>query len=374
MSTSSTETLTTSFLNIRLKDIPSGFLRPDKQIPNNTDSVYANTTISLLYKAYLNSLRMLGRRGYKEAEALFDKYIKQFNQVEKFIDLVKGQINPGDFQRSTFRRAISRLFTESNWTTDMSFRSDNPPMINHSILLFFLDDTEPEVKMSQFSNFAEYLLWQIAQLPQSEEPLRVILVHAFPMEKEVINAIANYNLNSSAIQISRFSYLELSYDPIEHFWVPPHQHMNEHQRRELLQKISPDKFPGISSEDPIVRYYGFPVGSLIAIRQDNIHYLAPTRYTWNFRRVAPYNLDGGYGDGQYVLKVLGKKKGNRDVGQTATTAIGEEKDEEDRLAEEYNRIIQEVVEVPVVPEPDFGLESDVLDGEGKGGREPGTEE
>jgi DNA-directed RNA polymerase subunit H len=72
---------------------------------------------------------------------------------------------------------------------------------------------------------------------------------------------------------------ELTFNPTRHVEVPKHELLSPEEASAILSgmKVTPTQVPIIKVNDPIVRYYNWPVGGLVRIyRNDNyINILAP---------------------------------------------------------------------------------------------------
>jgi DNA-directed RNA polymerase I, II, and III subunit RPABC1 len=69
-------------------------------------------------------------------------------------------------------------------------------------------------------------------------------------------------------------FAQLYVNVARHRLVPPHRRLSLAEESEILDKYrcAKNKFPSILVTDPVVRYYNFPVGSLIEIQRPYVYY------------------------------------------------------------------------------------------------------
>ncbi len=90
----------------------------------------------------------------------------------------------------------------------------------------------------------------------------IIVTDAAPtaQAKNVVN-----NLESNTFSL--FTLKEMQFNVTKHVLVPKHEALSTKQKIEVLKqfRLTPDKTPKIYTTDPIVRYYGWPRGTLVKI-------------------------------------------------------------------------------------------------------------
>jgi DNA-directed RNA polymerase subunit H (RpoH/RPB5) len=90
------------------------------------------------------------------------------------------------------------------------------------------------------------------------------------------------------LNVHHFTYQEMSYDPTHHFLAVPHQRLRPQEAKDFLNKahIQASQLPTILASDPIVKYYGWPVNSILRVKRTSvIGVVAPE--TVFYRRVVP---------------------------------------------------------------------------------------
>jgi len=93
----------------------------------------------------------------------------------------------------------------------------------------------------------------------------------------------------SQVLIQVFTVNELLFNVTKHVMVPKHEKIPDSQVPDLLRelKVTKSNLPGILYEDPVVRYYNWPPGSIIQVTRD-IHYLEiPASIAIQYRVVKP---------------------------------------------------------------------------------------
>jgi len=74
------------------------------------------------------------------------------------------------------------------------------------------------------------------------------------------------------LELKHFAQLYVNVS--RHRLVPPHRRLLPAEESEILNKyrVAKNKYPSILVTDPVVRYYNFPVGSLIEIQRPHVYY------------------------------------------------------------------------------------------------------
>lgn len=81
------------------------------------------------------------------------------------------------------------------------------------------------------------------------------------------NSKAESAINFTDVFIERFLFNDLLYNPLNNFLVPKHELVSDKDKKDILERnrLNLNDLPGISYEDPIVRYYGAVPGQLFRI-------------------------------------------------------------------------------------------------------------
>lgn len=74
------------------------------------------------------------------------------------------------------------------------------------------------------------------------------------------------------LNVQHFTYQELSYDPTYHFLAVPHVRLSSKDAKAFLARtrIQPSQLPTILSSDPIVKYHGWSVNSIVRIKRTSV--------------------------------------------------------------------------------------------------------
>lgn len=126
------------------------------------------------------------------------------------------------------------------------------------------------------------------------------ITHIIIISRAAVEAFIDKELvRISGLQIEIFHYSRLFFNISKHLYVPKHELMTEEETKDLLTNISKSQLPQISYNDPVVRYYNFPVGSIIRIHRDNSILPVSVTRTYYYRLVSPI---------PFVYKVSKEKK------------------------------------------------------------------
>ena len=90
------------------------------------------------------------------------------------------------------------------------------------------------------------------------------------------------------LNVQHFTYQELSYDPTYHFLAAPHIRLSTKEAKAFLARtrIQPSQLPTILSSDPIVKYHGWAVNSIVRIQRTSVIGMAAPESVF-YRRIVP---------------------------------------------------------------------------------------
>ena len=129
------------------------------------------------------------------------------------------------------------------------------------------------------------------------EAIREVIEQAKIAKVEEIIIVTQLKLSSSAekeLTLSGLNYQifydsDLSYNPTKHVDTPKHELLTQEEAKEKMRELKADvsKLLIMKSNDPIVRYYNWPVGGLIRIHREDfaVSILAPKSI--NYRIIVP---------------------------------------------------------------------------------------
>ena len=136
-------------------------------------------------------------------------------------------------------------------------------------------DTEGELCLAFFSSESRVgvkLLRQVLKDSKHASAKRVLLLSPHGLtpfaEKERLSNNEQFE-NTSSPFCETFTLPELSFNVTRHHLVPSHTRLPEEEIRSLLNSLKCDvsSLPRIKPSDPVVRYYGWPVGAVIRIHR-----------------------------------------------------------------------------------------------------------
>lgn len=90
------------------------------------------------------------------------------------------------------------------------------------------------------------------------------------------------------LNVQHFTYQELSYDPTYHFLAVPHTRLSAKDAKAFLARtrIQASQLPTILSSDPIVKYHGWNVNSIVRIQRTSVIGMAAPESVF-YRRIVP---------------------------------------------------------------------------------------
>lgn len=105
---------------------------------------------------------------------------------------------------------------------------------------------------------------------QHIESLARNITHVIIIFQEKVTALPRnlYSLGGTVPLVTDIKvFSQLYINLTRHCLVPPHRKLNDSEIAVLCEKFKcgTDKFPSILVTDPVVQYYGFPIGSVIEI-------------------------------------------------------------------------------------------------------------
>jgi DNA-directed RNA polymerase I, II, and III subunit RPABC1 len=105
---------------------------------------------------------------------------------------------------------------------------------------------------------------------------------------DVIGKAGQDSLNKLKQNVDIFHKDELSFCPIEHKDVPKHVLLTDKEKQELLKEIKLSDSKSIShilKSDPVIKFYGWPVGSIVKIYRDDYYLNILTPKSINYRLI-----------------------------------------------------------------------------------------
>jgi DNA-directed RNA polymerase I, II, and III subunit RPABC1 len=207
----------------------------------NTESFKQNTNeklddIRILYRVKRNQVKMLTKRGYKDAEEEFKKFLSE-EPNEYYTEIISKGIREYDF--SFFDKIYDNIL----------------------IVIYYISPKRPAMK-----SLGSYVLKKAISMAGDEYlTYKIMIVVNKPVSHREISDLKD-------IDYRVFTLDELYYDPTEHYLNSQFYLMNENDSLEFLKRnnISFDDLPIISEEDPIAKYYDAKEGQIFRIERNNL--------------------------------------------------------------------------------------------------------
>jgi DNA-directed RNA polymerase subunit H (RpoH/RPB5) len=155
--------------------------------------------------------------------------------------------------------------------------SASRPIPNNSLCRFCTNECKLSIFVCLAGNFTSPALQHI-------ETLRHNVGHVLVLFQDKVTATLRddfFKLQKYELELKHFFQLYVNVS--KHRLVPAHRCLSAAEELEIVTRYrcTKDKFPAIFVTDPVVRYYNFPVGSLLEIRRPMLYYrhvvLAPAK-------------------------------------------------------------------------------------------------
>lgn len=191
-----------------------------------------------LFQIKKNQLKMVSRRGYdiRGEEPLFNYTLDNF--LNYYVTQAKKK-------KKTIRSLLTNFYKNEQ---------------GELIYVYFAD--APSGKQLSKDSISEVIV------NMKGKSKNAIIITPNPLSTDAKKSIAN--LLTDKIYV--FTETEMSYDPTEHIYTPPHRALSEEEQRKLLSSnnISIDQMPILLTTDIISRYYGFTPGQVVEIKRINM--------------------------------------------------------------------------------------------------------
>lgn len=158
------------------------------------------------------------------------------------------------------RAALSRYYEDK----------DASGVVRRTMLVFFGGKTEAQQKQVSADVVRRFI-----QAVQSYNVTEAVLIVDAPL-----SSTANNELNAlTLVRWQIFNDSDLTYNPTRHVDTPRHELLEPGAARELLREMKVDvsKLLIIKANDPVIRYYGWPVGGIVRVHRNDrsVSILAP---------------------------------------------------------------------------------------------------
>ena len=158
------------------------------------------------------------------------------------------------------RAALSRYYEDK----------DETGAVRRTMLVFFGGKTEPQQKQVSADVVRRFI-----QSVQAYNVTEAVLIVDAPL-----SSTGNNELNAlTLVRWQIFNDSDLTYNPTRHVDTPRHELLEPGAARELLRdmKVDVSKLLIIKSNDPVIRYYGWPIGGIVRVHRNDrsVSILAP---------------------------------------------------------------------------------------------------
>jgi DNA-directed RNA polymerase subunit H (RpoH/RPB5) len=222
--------------------------------------------ILFLYRAKRNQVKMLMKRGYKDAKEEFSSFVEEDPSDEMKNKILNGitELNISFFNR-LYDNKLQVLYIISKGT------------VNTKTLLKKISGLHKEAKKQQKNPEEE--LENKLENKENLKYLNNINIKHFGFIKHLM-LITNNPLSKSTYKelkgiignVEFFLLEELVYDPTEYFLCPEFTLLSDEEAKKFLERnnLTYEELPFISENDPISRYYGAKPGNIFKIKRVNI--------------------------------------------------------------------------------------------------------
>jgi DNA-directed RNA polymerase subunit H (RpoH/RPB5) len=141
-----------------------------------------------------------------------------------------------------------------------SYTAELPDKTTRSMLAYFgSKDVQQSLSVDVVRNFFDRA--------ERENHYEAILITDAKISHAGVSLLAGLTLTKWQV----FSDIELTYNPVEHVDTPRHELLSpqEAQAKLIELKVDPSKLLILKAKDPVVKYYGWTVGSLVRIHRDD---------------------------------------------------------------------------------------------------------
>lgn len=211
-----------------------------------------------LFNIKRNQVTMILDRGYDIADEvnILDPNFELSTFVDHYTTVAKNN-------STSFREALLRIYQHK--TTP-----------NRFIFVYYAQVPPKASKLVSIGAANTFI--QLCEKNDVTDAIFIAPTELSPSAKTVIESSVR-----RTIQIF-FDY-ELRFNPTKHILVPLHELISPKEAKELLQKwrASKSQLPIILDKDPIVKYYSWPVGSIIKLHQRDILGNTMTEYEISYR-------------------------------------------------------------------------------------------
>lgn len=208
-----------------------------------------------LFDVKKTQLQLVQDRGYivtPQEEAIFTMSLNQF---ASYVTQIAATF------KSSNREALSRVY--------------NSHIVNRKMLVYYAGK-ETNTKMIPKTVTLRFL--ELIQQQQVSEAILIIDAPMGTQAKEELNSL-------TLVKWQIFDDSNLTFNPTLHVDTPRHELLSAEETTRILKEMKVDisKMPIIKLTDPIVQYYGWPVGGLVRLHRNDRAVSILTARSINYR-------------------------------------------------------------------------------------------
>ncbi len=208
-----------------------------------------DTQRSLLFKVKKTQLEMLSDRGYdisSEIDVLdldVDSFVTRYEDEAKNRERSLGR-------KVSFKDALGNHYRHR---TEEEF-----------LYVLYLETPKGEGKTGTIGKTQAKEILSFMSDSRSRQVILITEVNLSPHAARAFRGAPIY-------KIEHFLYDELTYNLTHHYLVPKHIPLSEEEGRRFLarSKLKFSQIPKLSIDDPVVRYYGLHVGTIVKVGREN---------------------------------------------------------------------------------------------------------
>lgn len=217
---------------------------------------YENTNLALYHRIKHHQIEMLQDRGYvidKNEENVLSMKTKQF------VDYYDRLAQP----TTSFVHALSKLYSKPQ---------------QENIYVYFYESSGNSVGIDPIK--------ELINLMYIQNYNHLILITNVLLSDTARKAISNV----PSLRIEIFLFGQMVINPTKHFFVPHHRKASPEEKQQIYSKLNGGQIPQITTEDPIVRWYGFLPGIIVHIDRKNLSTHIMVNDTVSYRVVVDEEL------------------------------------------------------------------------------------
>jgi DNA-directed RNA polymerase I, II, and III subunit RPABC1 len=174
------------------------------------------------------------------SDTMHERFLRQYPDITKL-------------ENHLTRDPLSRVYYKGTDTLYVHF-------INNSI-----GSKKSNVDIDSVKSFVDLI--SAVTFPESGKLLNSIVIHDADFTAQ---ARTQFETITSEYHYQIFADSELAFNITKHFMMQKHVILSDEEKKELLLSIDRRLLPGISEQDPVMKYWGAKEGQIVKIYRKNI--------------------------------------------------------------------------------------------------------